>query len=338
MDTSQTTTGFRTSTCLFFLTWLLGVPSLLAGCGGASGGIDGGAGGVILLQNGNNYLATGRLSIPVIETQSGADLDVCWTHVTTDLQCHSVAPTVDIDNVAFLRIMLSQSDVEAQLTSGDLQQSSISGYVEFHTEHTSTCTKLSKFSFNGTPIDVPNELVESADSTYMILFAHGLQKGVGARDMVFVKPTTTSTNTMVNAQPGCGLLDFIADLHTHARVSVPATAPWNVDWQGVTLDGQLGSVIYAKLDKLLVGFYEGKTVADLEANFFNIETLATSLWDLPLNGGRTADLSQAKNRATAAPFDGFSHGAVTWILGLFCSKCQNPAPVVLVVLDPKGAP
>jgi hypothetical protein len=78
------------------------------------------------------------------------------------------------------------------------------------------------------------------------------------------------------------------------------------------------------------------TAADIQAKFFDLELMATSLWDLELAGGFTADLSQAKDRKTGAPFAGFGQGAGIWLLALICSTCSNPAPVILTVLDPSG--
>ncbi|MBN1609054.1 MAG: hypothetical protein JW940_20670 [Polyangiaceae bacterium] len=107
----------------------------------------------------------------------------------------------------------------------------------------------------------------------------------------------------------------------------------------MTRNGQGNELIYATIDRLLIGFYKEKTPADLEARFFDIETLATSLWELALTGGRTADLVQAVEHGTDAAFEGFTRTDGVWILALLCSTCQNPAPVVLTILDPgKGAP
>lgn len=316
------------------LSLLIGLLPLLGSCGGEAGGNE--AGGTIVLQNANNYLATGSLAIPTVETAPGADLDICWTNVATDLQCHPVVPTADLDNVGFLRFLhLNEDQVQVKLTSGELKQVDIDGYVEFHTDHDSTCTKLSNFSFFGTVIDVAAQYQENLDETYMLMFAHGIKAGVGARVMTFVKPTAASTNTRVEAPSGCGMLTFAADLTSPARVSVPTGGPWHMDWKNVTRDSQGNEVIYALLDTLLIGYYEGLTVADLQAKFFDIEILATSLWDLPLTGARTANLALARNRKTGAPFDGFAHGTGTWIMALSCASCQNPAPVVLVVLEPK---
>lgn len=324
--------------------WATPVLSLLlagAFCGSAGCGSDGGGADAatppILLGNENNYRATGSLALPTIETASGVDLDICWSSVTTDLQCHPLLPRTDIDNVGLLRFKgLSEDAVEQKLTSGELAQSVIDGYLESRTDHVSTCTKLFDFSFGETVVDVASQYIEDPAETYMLLFAHGTKPGVGARVMTFIKPTASSTNTRVDAPSGCGLLAFTADLSSPKKVPVPVRGPWVVDWRNVTADGLGNEVIFSELDKLLIGFYESKTVADLEASPFEIDTMATSSWDLALTGARTADLSQATNRATAAPFDGFAHGSGTWVLGLFCSTCQNPAPVILAVLEPEG--
>ena len=65
-----------------------------------------------------------------------------------------------------------------------------------------------------------------------------------------------------------------------------------------------------------------------------IALVLPALWDVQLSGGRTADLSTAVERGTGAKFSGFTRSAPgVWMLGLLCSTCQNPAPVLLTVLD-----
>jgi hypothetical protein len=312
--------------------------SVAMGCsqsGDSGGGRD--AGASIVLANKNNHRSTASLTLPTVETASGVDLDICWTSIATDMQCHPVSPQADIDNVAFIRLLhLTGTEAEAKLVSGGITQSQIDGYVEFRTENRTTCTKLSQFSFLGTKVDVLAEYQQSTDETYLLLFTHGVQRGVGARIMMFLRPLATSNNSKVDAPSGCGTLNFTADLTTPEKVQVPATGPWIADWHRVTVDGQGNEIIYATLDKLLLGYYQGMTVADIQAKFFDIEIMATSLWDLDLAGGYTADLSQAKDRKTGEPFAGFGQGAGIWLLALMCSTCSNPAPVILTVLDPSG--
>jgi hypothetical protein len=311
--------------------------ALVAGCGGGSKEpVD--DRGNIILQNENNYTSTSMISVPTIETAPGVDLDICWTNLTEDLQCHPVVPATDIDNVSMLRVLgLSEPAIKQRLTGGGLAMSEVSGYVDYHIPDTatSTCMKMSQLSFFETPINVQREYVESTEDTYMMLFTKGTRPGVGARVMVFLKPTATSTNTRVDAPIGCGLLQFSADLASRTPVAVPAAGPWVVDWRDVTLDGQGNMVVYTRIDGLVLAFFEGKTPAQLQTEIFDIEINATTLWDLAVVGGRTADLAQAKVRGTGAPFTGFTTtGTGTWMLGLTCSTCQNPAPVLLSILNP----
>jgi hypothetical protein len=295
--------------------------------------------GNVILHDENNYTTTASLSIPTIETASATDLDVCWPHIVDDLQCHPLSATADLDNVALLRIShLTQAQVQQALADGQLEQAQVAGYLDHQTDHSTTCVKLSQLSFFGTPIDVPKEYVESTDYSYLLLFTKGTIPGVGGRAMVFLKPTATSTNTMVDAPTGCGLLTFAADLSSLKKTSIPAGGPWVVDWREITRDGQGNAPPFQKIDGVTIGFYEGLTVADLQARILDIELIATTLWDLPLTSGKTADLALAKDRKTGEAFGGFTSASTgTWMLALTCSRCQSPAPVLLTILQPTGS-
>lgn len=308
--------------------------SVLAGCGGAT--VPPETRGNLLLRDDNNYRATASLSVPTVETASATDLDICWTNVVDDLQCHAVSAQMDLDNVSLLRIShLSQAQVEGLLATGQLTQSQVAGYLDYNTDDSSTCTKLSQLSFFGTLIDVPSEYVESPTFTYLLLLTKGTTPGVGARTMAFLKPTPSATNTRVDVPSGCGLLDFSADLSSLTTLPVPVAGPWVLDWRDITRDGQGNPVPFERIDGVTLGFYAGMAVADLQTRIFDIELIATALWDLKLTGGRTADLSLATDRASGAAFSGFERpDAGTWMLALTCSRCSTPAPVVLTVLAP----
>jgi len=285
----------------------------------------------------NNYRATSSLSIPTIETASGQDLDICWDALDADIQCHDVAPAADIDVVGLLRLLhLTEDEVEQKLAADDLQQNEVDGYVEHITDHEALCTKLSALSFFGTTVEIEEEYVENDDRTYMLLFSKGTVPGVGARTMTFIKPTAASDNLTVNIAPGCGHLTFEADLGSGTPLALPAAAPWVVDWRGVTKNGLGNPVPTAGIDRALVGYYPGMTVEDLEADIFNLELNATELFEITLQGSRTADLSRGVERNSGEEFSGFARDEEgVWLFGLTCSTCKNPAPVVLTILAPE---
>jgi hypothetical protein len=311
---------------------------LASGCESteATGSTDNGARGNVLLRDEHNYQSTSELTIPTIETASAADLEICWPTAMTDIRCHDVEPQEDIDTVALLRFLhLSEADVALELTSGELAQSEVDGYLEYLTDHESTCARLSAMTFFGTPIDLEEEYVESDDHTYLLLFAAGTTPGVGAKTMVFVKPTASSTNTRVDAVPGCGFLDFSAELTSVEKVRIPEEGPWVVDWRDVTRDSLGNEIVFESIDSVVVGFFEGMTLADIEAQILDLELIATSLWEVELEGGRTADLAEARARSGNGSFPGFARDEEgVWLLALMCSTCQNPSPIVLAVLEP----
>ena len=71
------------------------------------------------------------------------------------------------------------------------------------------------------------------------------------------------------------------------------------------------------------------TVADLQARIFDIEIIATTLWDLKLAGGPHRGSGDGQGPGDRAPSSrgSIAPDAGTWMLALTCSKCQTPAPV-----------
>ena len=200
-----------------------------------------------------------------------------------------------------------------------------------------TCTTLSALSlFGANPIDPAEDYVESDTDKYVLLFSTGTTLGVGGRALMFLEPSADSDVASVAAPVGtdCTTLDFNADLSSNT-ISVPADGPWIVDWRGVTKDPVGNSVVYSKLTKVLVAFYEGMTPETLEESFLDIELLFTSLYEAEIpEGQRSLDLAEAKERNTGEDFPGFDRTDGVWAIGILCETCQNPAPVFMAVLEP----
>jgi hypothetical protein len=195
----------------------------------------------------------------------------------------------------------------------------------------------------GTFINVGEDFVENENFTYVILASHTDIPGVGTRSMTFVEPTSAADATSISIPSGCSpgaeILDFTATISNADAVSIPAAGPWVVDWRGMDHDSQGNEINYNKLDSLVVGFFEEMTVEDIEQQVMDIEDIATRLWDMELDGEQTsADLADTTARGGGSKFDGFDTDTEgVWLLALLCSRCQNPAPVVLSVLEPTGS-
>ncbi len=296
----------------------------------------------IKLLDEHNYTTVSTLTPGEIETASGEDLTIRWDALTRDMQCHDMDPAADIGKVAVIRFQnLTNEEAAAFLTQGELDQNQVSAYAQYDTGETITEANLSDLSVFGSEFDISTEYVASDNFVYMMLWGTGTTPGTGARTMTFLKPVEGGTNTTVVATPGCdengeGILEFEADLAEPAEARMDYNI---VDWRGVTTDGIGNGLAYGSITSILVGFYEGMTPADIEANPFDVETMATELWEIEHGGGKTTDLRSAVNRESGelfTGFEGFPEG--TWLLGLLCGGCQNPAPLVLSILNPVPAP
>lgn len=303
---------------------------ILLACTGSKDDDTGGTEANVLLLDENNFSYTGDVDVPSITTASGQDIEICWDQVDANIQCHEVDPVADIDNIGLARFpSKTQEDVELGISLNSLLQADIDGYVEFNTDHSSTCTMLSEFSFFGTPIDVPSEYVADG-GTYMLMLTEGLEPGINAKVITFLQPSLDSDNTRVDVPGSCGLLDFSATLTDLTPVTMPAGGPWVVDWSSLTVDGIQAPLVLSSVDRLMVAFYEGKTPEELQGQFLDLEIIMDRNYQLDLPGGTTADLADATGADGA--FSGFD-GDGTWLLALFCSRCYNPAPVFLSVVQ-----
>jgi hypothetical protein len=315
-------------------------PPLLFGCGGSSTPPPTTEGNVVLRDQ-NNYTSQSTLTIPSVQTMPGADLQICWGDIQKDILCHDLTPTTDIDNVSFLRLQgMTTDQIQTKLAAGSLTAAMVNVYRDFHVDHTasSTCVSLSSLSFTSTALNPATDYVEASDKKYLLLFSKGTTPGSGARTMTFIEPTSSSTATAVSAPDGCGsnILHFTADITTPPAVTVPKAGPWDVDWSLITRDSMNHTVLFQNLDQLMVGFYPGMTVADLQARFLDIDRIAgSSLYQMAIpTGAKHADLANAKD-SNGVAFPGFARTDGVWAVAILCSKCQVPAPIILSILEPQ---
>lgn len=318
---------------------LLILGSSAMGCGSdGDGDADGGGADIVVLDQ-NNYTGVATLTIPVVETAPGTNIEFCIDSLVANLQCHALDPLVDIANVSFLKIQgMSKEEITAKLEADTFATSDVKTYFDHAMDGVSSCVNLQDFASFGDPpplVDPPVDYIEDPTMEYLVLFSDRTTPGVGAQSMMFLEPTPGSAVTTAPAQSGCDLLDFVVDLESSTPLEVKNDGPWMVDWSDLTMDGQGNPVKFNKVDRLLVGFYEGMTLADLEAQVFDLESLPKDLYELSLTGQREANLANAVHTQSGANFTGFAQATEgVWILGLLCGGCQTPAPIVLSTLTP----
>jgi len=289
----------------------------------------------IKITNANQYTSTSSLDIPVVDT-AATDLNISWSGLDKDLLCHDVTLPSGIRNLTLLRFQETRAEVAKRLAGNPIAASELYDvYYGHKTMGKSTSAMLSDFATltGSKKLDVGEAYVEG-DITYLLIALSSESLGVGARSMTFLNPSADSLVSDVAIEPGCGLLNFEAKLQD--ALSVPQAGPWPIDWSGLEVDGQGNPTSFAGVDQLLLGFYPGRDQKSIEDKIFDIEQDATPLYELPLTGGTSANLTDAHLRGDATKkFSGFEQDSEgTWLLALTCSACQNPQPIVLTMLEP----
>lgn len=288
----------------------------------------------ILFSDENNYAMAASIDIPSVDVAELGNVVMEWSGVSRDIQCHDVDPAADIDSVSLMVFPnLSHEDIEAGLAAGTLEQTELGGYVSGDPGD-ATSYNLMDLTFFGTDVDI--ETLFAADSgSWMMLISTGETVGVGARDMLFLTPLASETNTNASFADGCGLLSIDPDLDTLTPVPIAAESPWTVDWSGLTQDGQDHEMEFGDIDLAMLAWYPGYTTQALEEDFFDLELNAALTYTVELTGYKTLDLATLVD-AEAAPFPGFSvgEGDGLWLFALRCTLCPNPAPLFLTVFEP----
>ena len=306
----------------------------LGGCGGGSSGPSTNA----QIKDENNYSVTSDLTIPVEETQPGADVEVCWDEVATDFMGHDVVPGTGtgIKGVHWGQITrLTEEQIQKQFAIGTFDSTkSVKKIRTFPvTDAATTCAKLSQFHTGESYLVPEQDYLVSVDK-YMLLFASSQVQGEATRSALFIKPTEGSNVTKVKGRSGGPQLQFSADLNK-PKVDIPAKGPWVVDWSTLTKDCVGVDVVFQNIETLRLAFYPGYDTAKLGAEALNYDRIAgATYYKAVISGGkRSADLAEVKTDGGQA-FAGFTETDGLWVVALECSKCYLPAPIAVAVVNP----
>jgi hypothetical protein len=279
--------------------------------------------GTCVLEDVNNFTYVTDLSIGTVDLQATSDFTIDWSGLTTDLQGHAVDP-MDIDQVRVVIFPeLSKEDIAIGLSSDTLQQSDVGGYFLCSSEGRTSCV-ISEFGLLGSVPGLDTYFIEGSGSW---LFALGTDGEDGSRTAFFGEPLDSSSNTTASVTDDISSLTIDVDLHSLSALGLAAGETPTLDWSATTIDGLGNELFHEKIDLLEVGYYD-LTVTEVEDNFFDLRTLATSTWTMDIEGETTADLALLEGDV---PFTGVNAEG-TWLAVWWCTSCENPVPKIITRL------
>ena len=327
------------------------VPLLSLSCGSSSSPSVTCTNGTVVAAETNNYAFSSQIMLHPVKVKSMSDLTFDWGGVTKSFLGHTVDPVADLNTIFVLLVNLPFATLETQLDNDTFSQAAvqITPPPQFAPTGQTSASLYEDFMAGGemvTPALAAPYLDAAtwtpANSTFAIVAQTGPNLGTDIQMLQSFELDDTSTNTMVTLTNTSTTLTYDANLHSLHPTGVPAgTAALSLDWSQIQTNalgnsfGNSATSPTTSITSAIVGHY-GQSLSELESQFLDLQTIAQDLYTANTPYGNVLDFTTLKDSA-GNPFTGVTSDG-TWLVGLICGKCQNPAPWYLTVLKPVAQP
>ena len=304
----------------------------------------------IVANEANNYAFTSTMKLPPVTVKSMSDLKFEWGGVTQDFLGHTIDPKTDLDIISLLIFSVPISELETRLNADTLTQQDVlvvppPSWPADPVAGTGGVTTAQLFSFtgNGTPI-TPDMFYQYLDPatlpptmfSYMVAAASGTTIGEGFRMLQTFKLDAASSSTTIAIKDNSTQLTCQVSLRNLTITGVPGGTPaLTLDWSDMvarSAKNGLGGVFKDNyVTSAIVGHF-AETPAELEKKFLDLDMIATTYYTADITQGAMLDFSTLKDKNGAA-FPGVDDTG-TWMVGLQCGNCRNPAPWYMAILKP----
>jgi len=288
----------------------------------------------------NNYTFTSTITLPPVTVAPMSNLTFEWGGLSKDFLGRAMNPATDLGAALMMIWDLPRADFKAALNAdalftADLVVSPplnlpISGNTSGH---------LHDFLVNGTAVtpEMFNAYFDAAkytpaNSTFIVAVQTGTDLGRDIRMLQAFNLDAASTVTNVTLTDASTKLTYAANLHDLTITGVPAgVAALTLDWSQMKTNALGHEFTEGYVTSAVVGHYT-QTPAELEARFLDLDRIATATYRADVEAGSVLDFTTLKDESGAV-FPGID-GDGTWLVGLICGNCRNPAPWYMTVLAP----
>jgi len=319
---------------------------------GSDGGHDAGKTPAVTCTNGtmtasdaSNYAFSSTMTLPSVTVKSMSNLAFDWSQVTKDFLGQPVSATADLNTVLVMLWSLPPSEFEAQLVTDTLNTSALvtSPPPSIAPAGGATSAMLYDFKVNGYGVSADEFNMQldptanpPATSTFLVAAQTGTNLGQGIRMLQAFEVDNSSTNTKVNLTNSSAVLNYTANLHDLNPMGVPAgTAALTLDFGQLSKNALGIDFDPTQITSAVVGHYT-QSVSQIETDFLDLRTLASDLYTTTIPSGTVLDFTTLMD-SSGKPFPGIDSTG-TWLVGLICGNCRNPAPWYLTLLEPAAQP
>jgi hypothetical protein len=304
----------------------------------------------VVASTANNYSFSSTMKLPALTVKSMSNLTFDWGGVTKDFLGHPVNSTNNsLDTMSLLVFQLPLSEVETKLNADTLSQQDVyqvpppSWPAPGMAAGTMTSAPLYDFTANGVAV-TPAEFNAATDPaefpastfTFMAAASHGLTIGEGFRMLQTFHVDNGASATTVALKDNSTQLTCQVSLRNLTITGVTAGTPaLTMSWQQLVAQGSQNALGNPFLDNYITNAVVGhftETPEELEKKFLDLDLIATKYYkaDILVNG--TLNFTSLMTDAGEA-FPGIDNTG-TWMVGLICGNCRNPAPWYMTILKP----
>jgi hypothetical protein len=307
--------------------------------------------GTIVAAEENDYSFTSQIKLHPVTVKSMSDLTFDWGGVTTDFLGHHVDPVADLNSIFVLLVNIPSTTLENQLDNDTFSQASIQITPPplFSPTGPTSGSLFEDFTVGGQAVDLTSagpflnaSTYNPSNSTFAVVAQSGPNLGSNIHMLQSFELSDSSTNTKVTLTNSSTTLTYTANLHDLHPTGVPAnTASLTLDWSQIQTNalgnsfGNGSGYTTTSITSAIVGHYT-QSLSELEGKFLDLQMIAQDLYTATTPYGTTLDFTTLKDSNNNS-FSGITSDG-TWLVGLICGGCENPAPWYMTVLTPVPQP
>jgi len=308
------------------------------GCGGSDAQPTMCFGANVVASESNDYAFSSTITLSPVKVAPMSNLTFDWSGLTMDFLGHPVNPATDLDTAIMMIWALPRGEFEADLNADALYTADLVVSPPLNLPLAGeTSGQLHNFLINGTGLSpamfndyFDATLYPPATATFIIAVQTGLDLGRGIRMLQAFDLDPSSTNTNVTLTNDSTKLTYVANLHNLTITGVPGGTPaLTLDWSQMTTNALGAEFKEGYVTSAVVGHYT-QTPAELEASFLDLDRIASATYRADILAGSVLDFTMLRDENGAA-FPGIDDNG-TWLVGLICGNCRNPAPWYMTIL------
>jgi hypothetical protein len=309
---------------------------------GCSGGSDSQAtmcfGANAIASEKNNYAFTSTITLPPVTVAPMSNLKFDWGGLTKDFLGHPLNPSGDLGTALMMIWSFPLAELETKLNADALYTADLVVSPPLNLPLTSaTSGNLYEFLVNGTAVEpaafnayFDATLYTPANSTFVVGVQGGTDLGRDIRMLQAFTLDAGSNATNVAITDTSTRLSYTANLHDLTITGVPGgTAALMLDWSQMKTNAMGRAFTEGYVTSAIVGHYS-QTPAQLEAKFLDLDRIAIATYRADIASGSVLDFRTLKDEHGAS-FAGIDDSG-TWMVGLICGNCRNPAPWYMTIL------